>query len=106
MWTQIEDEFPVIRKSSQRLCRPRRPILFGRWMRAREIRHSQRDDNRIVRPCAWGTEFIAEHVNGVGPRVLFCAHAERRVTRGEGFSSLPGASGYPLGAARVTCASP
>src|SRR5260370_136389 len=34
-------------------------------MRAREIKHSQRDDNRIVRPFAWGTAFITEHVDGV-----------------------------------------
>ena len=33
-------------------------ILFGKWMRAREIAHTKRDDNRVVRPFQWGLEFI------------------------------------------------
>src|SRR5438876_6155465 len=71
-------------------------------MRAREIRHSQRDDNRIVRPFAWGTEFIAEHVNGVDPRVLFGEHAERVMTRSEDFYALPAVSDYRLAGDRLT----
>src|SRR5260370_39380257 len=71
-------------------------------MRAREIRHSQRDDNRIVRPFAWGTEFIAEHVNGVEPRVLFGEHAERVMARSEDFYALPAVSGYRLAGDRLS----
>src|SRR5438128_4454228 len=71
-------------------------------MRAREIRHSQRDDNRIVRPFAGGTEFIAEDGNGVGPRVLFGEHAERVMTRSEDFYALPAVSDYRLAGDRLT----
>jgi len=71
-------------------------------MRAREIRHSQRDDNRIVRPFEWGTEFIAEHVNGVDPRVLFGEHAERVMARSEDFYALPAVSDYRLAGDRLT----
>ena len=45
--------------------------MFGKWMRAREIAHTKKDDNRIVRPFAWGADFISDHVNGDDPRVLF-----------------------------------
>ncbi|HSQ24572.1 MAG TPA: hypothetical protein VLN44_09180 [Pyrinomonadaceae bacterium] len=63
--------------------------MFGRWMRAREIAHTKRDDNRIVRPFAWGAEFISDHVNGDDPRVLFREHARRVMERSEEFFSLP-----------------
>src|SRR6266705_1507786 len=71
-------------------------------MRAREIKHSQRDDNRIVRPFAWGTEFIAEHANGVDARVLFGEHAERVMARSEDFYARPAVSDYRLAGDRLT----
>jgi dienelactone hydrolase len=71
-------------------------------MRAREIKHSQRDDNRIVRPFAWGAEFIAEHVNGVDPRVLFAEHANRVMAHSEDFYALPAVSDYRLAGDRLT----
>src|SRR2546425_13300011 len=80
--------------------KPRRLILFGRWMRAREIAHIRRDDNRVVRPFAWGTEFIREHANGENPRVIFGEHTERVVARGGDFYALPGISGWQLSGGR------
>jgi dienelactone hydrolase len=71
-------------------------------MRAREIKHSQRDDNRIVRPFAWGTEFIAERVNGVDPRALFGEHAQRVMAQSEDFYALPAVSDYRLAGDRLT----
>src|SRR2546430_4318234 len=71
-------------------------------MRAREIKHSQRDDHRIVRPVAWGTEFIAEHANGVDARVLFGEHAQRVMARSEDFYALPAVSDYRLAGDRLT----
>src|SRR5260370_42523108 len=71
-------------------------------MRAREIKHSQRDDNRIVRPFGWGSEFIADHVNGVDPRVIFGEHAERVMARSEDFYALPPVSDYWLAGDRLT----
>src|SRR5690348_8287583 len=65
-------------------------------MRWREIKHAQRDDNRVVRPFAWGAEFIAEHANGDDPRVTFSKHAERVMARSEDFYWLPGISDYQL----------
>jgi len=65
-------------------------------MRWREIKHAQRDDNRVVRPFAWGAEFIAERANGDDPRVTFSKHAERVMARSEDFYWLPGISDYQL----------
>jgi len=58
-------------------------------MRAREIAHTKRDDNRIVRPFAWGAEFISDHLNGDDPRVIFGEHTRRVMARSEEFYSLP-----------------
>jgi len=58
-------------------------------MRAREIAHTKKDDNRIVRPFAWGAEFVSDHVNGDDPRVLFHEHTRRVMARSEEFFALP-----------------
>ena len=71
-------------------------------MRAREIKHSQRDNNRIVRPFAWGTEFITEHVNGADPRAVFGAHAERVMATSEDFFAPAEISDYHLSKDRLT----
>lgn len=71
-------------------------------MRAREIKHSQRDDNRIVRPFAWGAEFIAEHVNGMDPRLLFGEHTERVMSHSDEFYAQPAVSDYRLAGDRLT----
>src|SRR5438445_13589361 len=65
-------------------------------MRSREIQHSRRDSNRIVRPFEWGLEFITEHVNGNDPRALFSQHTERVMSRSEHFYALPEISDYHL----------
>src|SRR5262245_61605736 len=68
--------------------------LFGKWMRAREIKHSQRDDNRIVRPFAWGLEFISDHVNGDDPRAVFRAHTARAMDRSDELYACPELNGW------------
>jgi hypothetical protein len=70
--------------------------LFGKWMRAREIAHTKKDDNRIVRPFAWGLEFISDHVNGDDPRKVFREHACRAMADSDRFYSLPVISDYEL----------
>jgi len=58
-------------------------------MRAREIAHTKRDDNRIVRPFEWGVEFVRAQVNGDDPRAIFSEHTERVMARSEEFYALP-----------------
>src|SRR5262249_44797424 len=71
-------------------------------MRAREIKHSQRDDNRIVRPFAWGLEFIRDHVNGDDPRAIFSEHSRRAMSRSEDFYALPEIDDWRLADNRLT----
>jgi dienelactone hydrolase len=71
-------------------------------MRTREIKHSQRDDNRVVRPFAWGTEFITDHANGADPRVVFGTHAERVMATSQDFFALAEISDYHLSEDQLT----
>src|ERR1043166_4004561 len=71
-------------------------------MRAREIAHTKRDDNRVVRPFAWGSEFIADHVNGDDPRSIFRKHARDAMTDSDAFFALPQIDDYQLTDDRLT----
>lgn len=70
--------------------------MLGRWIHARERRHSQRDRNRIVRPFEWGTEFIREQVNGDNPRRIFEQHSEEVLSRSDEFYALPDITDFQL----------
>jgi dienelactone hydrolase len=65
-------------------------------MHAREIAHIKRDDNRLVRPFAWGLEFIRDHRNGVDPRAAFREHTAQMMARSEEFFALPEISDFHL----------
>lgn len=58
-------------------------------MRAREIGYTKREDNRVVRPFAWGLEFIRDHVNGADPRSVFLEHTAQAMAGSEDFYALP-----------------
>src|SRR2546429_6370747 len=76
--------------------------MFGRWMRAREIAHTKRDSNRVVRPFAWGTEFISDHVNGDDPRSVFREHTRRAMARSDDFYALPEINDWNLAGDHLT----
>lgn len=76
--------------------------LFGKWMRAREIAHKERDDNRVVRPFGWGAEFICDHVNGDDPRILFREHSDRVMAQSDQFYSLGHISDWQLSGEYLT----
>ena len=75
--------------------------MLGRYIRAQERRHATRDTNRVVRPFEWGTQFIAEHVNGDDPREIFRRHTEEVMGRSEPFYSLPEIADYRLEGERL-----
>jgi len=70
--------------------------LFGKWMRAREIAHTKKDDNRVVRPFAWGLEFISDHVNGDDPRNVLREYSRRAMADSASFYALPAVNDYKL----------
>src|SRR5947199_4738103 len=76
--------------------------LFGKWMRAREIAHTKKDDNRVVRPFAWGLEFISDHVNGDDPRAVFREHTARAMERSEEFYSIAEINDWNLAGDHLT----
>ncbi|HEY6045776.1 MAG TPA: hypothetical protein VIU65_04185 [Pyrinomonadaceae bacterium] len=65
-------------------------------MRAREIAHTKRDTNRVVRPFAWGLEFITGHVNGNDPRAVLARHSKQAMAASEQFYELPEIPDYKL----------
>ena len=65
-------------------------------MRAREIAHVKREDNRVVRPFAWGLEFIRDHVNGVDPRSVFRKHTAQAMAASQDFYALPEINDWQL----------
>src|SRR5260370_1002759 len=71
-------------------------------MRAREIAHTKRDDNRVVRPFSWGLEFIQDHINGDDPRVILGDHTRRAMARSEDFYVLPEIDDWQLVGDRLT----
>src|SRR5262245_3290161 len=70
--------------------------LFGKWMRAREVAHTKRDDNRIVRPFTWGLEHIVDHVNGDDARTVMAQHSAQAMAASEKFYELPEISDFSL----------
>jgi dienelactone hydrolase len=65
-------------------------------MRAREIGYTKRDDNRVVRPFAWGLEFIRDHVNGADPKSVFLEHTAQAMAGSEDFYALPEINDWQL----------
>jgi dienelactone hydrolase len=71
-------------------------------MRAREIEHSRRDNNRVVRPFSWGLEFVREHGNGDDPRAVLSEQTQRVMARSEDFYALPEINDWQLAGNRLT----
>jgi len=62
--------------------------MLKRYMHKRERELAMRNDNRVVRPFEWGTEFIGHH-NGGDPRALFRAYSRDTIARSDEFFFSP-----------------
>ena len=58
-------------------------------MHARERAYHERDNNRLVRPFAWGLPFIMDHVNGADPRAVLKQYSRQAMANSENFYALP-----------------
>lgn len=58
-------------------------------MHKRERYYAMLNDNRIIRPFEWGTEFIKPELNGSDPLKAFQDHAEHVLANSEEFYALP-----------------
>ncbi|MDX6385773.1 MAG: hypothetical protein QOK48_3346 [Blastocatellia bacterium] len=71
-------------------------------MHAREIAHTKRDNNRLVRPFEWGLEFIRASVNGADPRTIFRAHTAQAMAHSEDFYAVQQIDDWQLDGDQLT----
>ncbi|MGB9180783.1 MAG: hypothetical protein WCB68_16240, partial [Pyrinomonadaceae bacterium] len=77
-------------------------VLLARWMHARELWYSQRDNNRVVRPFEWGASFVRANVNGDDPRHIFTEHTREVLRDSAQFYALSSISDYKLAGQLLT----
>ena len=70
--------------------------MIKRYMHKRERYFAMLNDNRIVRPFEWGTEFITDRANGDDPRKLFREYSKYSVENSDEFFFSPEVSDYRL----------
>jgi dienelactone hydrolase len=63
--------------------------MLKKYMHSRERYHAMLDDDRVVHPFGWGTEFITANSNGGDPRKLFIEYSRRSVENSDEFFFLP-----------------
>ncbi len=68
--------------------------MLKRYMHNRERAHWKRDDNRIVHPFGWGTEFVVPDANGDDPRKMFAEFSRAAVERSDDFFFSPEISDF------------
>ncbi len=62
--------------------------MLKRWMHKRERYFAMLNDNRIVRPFEWGTEFVKPNANGADPLGLFLDHSKTILKNSDEFFAL------------------
>ncbi len=70
--------------------------MLKRYMHNRERYHAMLDDNRVVHPFDWGTEYITDHPNGDDPRRLFSEYSRNTLEHSEDFFISPEIADYHL----------
>jgi hypothetical protein len=70
--------------------------MLKRYMHKRERYFAMLNDNRVVRPFDWGTEFITEHANGDDPRKLFAEYSRKTIENSDEFFFSPSIADYRL----------
>jgi len=65
-------------------------------MHKRERHIAMLNDNRVVRPFEWGTEFISDHPNGDDPRKLFSEYSKHTVAHSDEFFFPPAVTDFDL----------
>ncbi|MBK9215026.1 MAG: abhydrolase domain-containing 18 [Chloracidobacterium sp.] len=68
--------------------------MLQRYMHNLERDHAMRDDNRVVHPFGWGTEFIGEHASGDEPKEVFSEYSRQSVVNSDEFFFLPEISNF------------
>jgi len=70
--------------------------MLKRYMHSRERHFAMIDDDRVVHPFDWGTEYIMDHANGDDPRKLFGEYSKNTVANSEEFFFSPEITDFSL----------
>jgi hypothetical protein len=70
--------------------------MLKKYMHSRERHFAMLNDNRVVRPFEWGTEYITDKPNGRDPRELFSEYAHRTVEHSDEFFFSPEIEDFKL----------
>jgi len=70
--------------------------MLKRYMHSRERHFAMIDDDRVVHPFDWGTEYITDHANGDDPRKLFSEYSKNTVANSEEFFFSPEITDFSL----------
>jgi len=76
--------------------------MLKRYMHKRERYFAMLNDNRVIRPFEWGTEFITDHPNGDDPRKLFSAYSGKTVANSDEFFFDPRTADFELTGDQLT----
>ena len=68
--------------------------MLKRYMHNRERHHAMLDNNRVVHPFGWGTEYITDAANGGDPHQLFHDYSEWAVEHSDEFFFSPEISDF------------
>jgi hypothetical protein len=71
-------------------------------MHKRERHFAFLNDNRIVHPFGWGTEFVKENANGDDPRKIFREYTKKVLANSDEFFFAPNVKDYKLNGDRLT----
>lgn len=70
--------------------------MLKRIMHKRERHFAMLNDNRVVRPFEWGTEFIPGHLNGGDPSHLLAEHARFAIEHSDEYFAPPPVKDFTL----------
>ena len=76
--------------------------MLKSYMHKRERHFALLNDNRIVHPFDWGTEYISGHANGGDPRKLFSDYSKWAVEHSDEFFFSPEITDFKLESDRLT----
>lgn len=77
-------------------------VMLKRWMHRRERYFAFLNDNRIVHPFGWGTEFIKENINRDNPRQIFREYTKTVLANSDEFFFSPEIADYKSNGDRLT----
>jgi len=63
--------------------------MLKRYMHKRERYFAMLNDNRVVRPFEWGTEFIGHESDAADPHKLFSEYSAKTIANSDEYFAIP-----------------